>query len=56
MSKLGYTEKIVNGKLYYFSDYTSFSTPHKAKIEKHIVKKRAALAAAKKPATLPPKK
>ena len=48
MSKLGYTEKLVNGKLYYFSKYSSFSTPHKAKIEKHVAKKRAALAAKKK--------
>ena len=55
MSKQGYTEKLVNGKLYFFSDYSSFSTPHKAKIEAHVAKKRATLAAAKKPAA-PPKK
>ena len=58
MSKQGYTEKMVNGKLYYFSDYSAFSTPHLKKIEAHVAKKRAALKAAqaaKKPAA-PPKK
>ena len=45
--KKGYTEKLVNGKRYYFSEYSSFSTPHLKKIEAHVAKKRAPLGAAK---------
>ena len=43
--KKGYIAREIDGVIYYFSDYSSFSTPHLSKMRTHVAKRRAALAA-----------
>ena len=49
MVKKGYREKTIDGRVYYFSEYSSFSTPHLSKILKHVEKRQRSVA--KKPVT-----
>lgn len=47
MTKKGYVKKTVDGRVYYFSNYSSFTTPHLNKMLVHVAKRQAALEALK---------